>query len=408
MALTPQQYHDLFVGFQNAPDPQNGGPTNLLDYVAKYQPGMLQDYQQTVAQKPAGDYSMGPNGWQPTQHMGGGSLGSLLGGMVAPLAVAAAPFAIGAMTGNLGSGGLGAFTGTAAPTAATASAAPTVAGAAAPAAASGTGLIPGSTVGLTAPAAPSLASMGGGIGVTAPAYGGGTLAAGGVVPADFGASMLAPSLTAGGAAATGLSGAGGVSNTGSAVAPSGGSASGTPLSRVLDGTATSADYLSLAGSAAPAALGVIASNNQANAQQGLSNQLLSYGGPSRQRFEASFSPGFSMTNDPGYQDALDAVTKAMLHKLSVTGNPSGNPNAMQQILQDVNSQFAYPALQQYRQLNAGTGAISGLQGMAPGMANAAINSNANVYNSIGAGAADIFNPPSSLDQLLKQLKTYGH
>jgi len=212
-----------------------------------------------------------------------------------------------------------------------------------------------------------------------------------------------------GAAAAG----GAISNSGSAVTPSssgaaGGGAQGdSAISKILGGTATPADYLSVAGSALPGVLGALASGQQSSAQQDVANQYLSLSAPSRARFEASFAPGFSMTSDPGYQDALDQVTKAMLHKLSVTGNPAGSPNALQQILSDVNSQFAYPALQQYRQLNAGQGGIIPLTSAAPQFANAAIGSQGNVYNALGGAAADIFNPPSSLDKLMKQFARLG-
>lgn len=131
------------------------------------------------------------------------------GAFFGALAVAAAPFAIGAMTGTLGEGGLGAFAGTdaagaAGATGATTGAATTGAATAAGTGAAadmgaGTGLTAGSTIGLAAPAAPTVAGMGG-TGLTTAAAGGGTLAAGGVVAPDFAASLLAPGLTGAGTA----------------------------------------------------------------------------------------------------------------------------------------------------------------------------------------------------------------
>jgi len=388
MALSPQQYLDLFKGYQNAPPPEQGGPGNLTQYVAQARPDLLTAFQETLASKPQGDYSMGPNGWQPTQHLSSGSFGSLVGGLAAPLAVAASPFLLGAATGTLGEGGLGAFTGTAAPTAAETAAGAGGAATAAPAAAG---------------AAPVVSDV---VGAGAlPASGLGSLQGADLAAAIESAGAPAASIDLGLGAAG--AGAGAVSNAGSAVTPSGATQGNSAISKILGGTATPADYLSVAGSALPGVLGALASGQQSSAQQDVANQYLSLSAPSRARFEASFAPGFSMTSDPGYQDALDQVTKAMLHKLSVTGNPAGSPNALQQILHDVNAQFAYPALQQYRQLNAGQGGIIPLTSAAPQFANAAIGSQGNVYNALGGAAADIFNPPSSLDKLMKQFARLG-
>ena len=162
------------------------------------------------------------------------------------------------------------------------------------------------------------------------------------------------------------------------------------------------------GRAAPAALGAYASNEQADAYSDLAERYMGLGAPSRARFEGSFAPGFTMANEPGYKDALDQTTKSFLHKASIAGNPADSPNAWMQTLSDVNSQFAFPALNEYRRLNAGTGGLATLTAAAPGAATSAIGAEKGIYDSIGAGAADIFNPPKSLAELMREFKRAGY
>lgn len=190
---------------------------------------------------------------------------------------------------------------------------------------------------------------------------------------------------------------------GTAAAGAAGTAAGTA------GTASTLaqaikEYGPVIGPLLASGMGAYAANKQSESYEALARELMGYGAPSRGRYEASFTPGFSMVNDPGYKDALDQTTKAFLHKASVTGNPVDSPNAWMQTLKDVNSSFAYPALQEYRRLNAGTGGLAALTGAAPNASSAAIGAERGIYDALGAGAADIFNPPKTLEQVLKGLK----
>lgn len=187
----------------------------------------------------------------------------------------------------------------------------------------------------------------------------------------------------------GAAGAAGSASAGGTAAAAGGS---TALSRILDGTATTADYLSVGGGLGAAGLGVYGANQQAGALNDLADKYLAIGAPSRARYESSFAPGFTMAKDPGYTDALDQTTKSFLHKASIGGNPAESPNAWMQTLKDVNSTFAYPALQNYRNQNSSTGGYGAFNTAAPAAATGAVNAQTGVYNAIGAGAADIFNP----------------
>lgn len=140
----------------------------------------------------------------------------------------------------------------------------------------------------------------------------------------------------------------------------------------------------------------IGASQQGDEFRRLSDEFKGYGAPSRARYEGSFQPGFTMQNDPGYKDALDQTTKSFLHKASIAGNPADSPNAWKQTLSDVNSSFAYPALQNYRTMNANTGGYSSFNTAAPQVATQAAGSGGNVWNAVGAGVSDIFNPKRSL------------
>jgi hypothetical protein len=225
------------------------------------------------------------------------------------------------------------------------------------------------------------------------------------VDAQYGTPLLGQSAGGGTIVGTGVPASGGAAGIGGSVAGGAGAAvGGTALSRILDGTATAADYLSMAGNLGGAALGYLGADQQADAYSALAQQYMNIGAPSRARYEASYAPGFSMNLDPGYKDALDQTTKSFLHKASVTGNPVDSPNAWMQTLKDVNSTFAYPALQDFRRMNANAGGLSRFADAAPGAASGAINADAGKLNAIGYGVGNIFNPPTTLEQLLKGMR----
>ena len=170
------------------------------------------------------------------------------------------------------------------------------------------------------------------------------------------------------------------------------------LQKILNGTATASDYASIAGTALSTALGMYNSSNQTNALKDLSAQYLQLGQPSRQRYEASYKPGFTMMNEPGYADALNSTSDALLRKLSATsGNPYGSPGGLIEATKAVNASLALPALQNYRNQNAATGGYSAFNTAAPGVAGAAINSQGGALTNLAGGISDILNPrPQSL------------
>lgn len=186
--------------------------------------------------------------------------------------------------------------------------------------------------------------------------------------------------------------------------PSTAATAGSALSRILKGEGAIEDYLSLGLKALPGVLGAIGSSSQASSLKDLADKYAGYGAPSRDRFEASFQPGFSMASDPGYQDALDQSSKATLHSLSVNGNPAGSPNAWAQSLQDNYQKTAYPALQQYRSTNAAAGGLGTAAAAAPGLATSAIGANGQTMANLGGAFRDVTSDTSTLADLMKKLK----
>lgn len=158
----------------------------------------------------------------------------------------------------------------------------------------------------------------------------------------------------------------------------------------------------------PGIIGAVGANRQTDMLQGLADRQFNIGQPSRDRYEGSYAPSFTMGNDPGYLDALNQSSKANLYGLSRSvGNPALNPNAQLQNTQDLFQRTAYPALQQYRQGNASAGGLAQIAAGAPAAATAAINSGAGTWNAIGGAAADIFNPKMPLDQAMATMQRAG-
>jgi hypothetical protein len=269
------------------------------------------------------------------------------------------------------------------------------------------------------PGAAGTAAYEGGAGAAGAASGVGTAAttAGGLGEGALGTGLAVPGGvgTGTGVGAAGLSG---TAAAGTALAPGyfaaegvGGGATGTT------GAATGGSALSLPSSEGvlaglarglPGALGAVGAAYQANQYGNLANDYMAVGAPSRARFEASYAPGFSMENDPGYKDALDQAAKATLHGLSIGGNPAGSPNAWAQSLTDLYQKTAYQALQQYRNQNASAGGLAALTQAAPAAAGNAVSSTGNIFNGVGAAANDIFNPPKSLTQLFREIRAAGY
>lgn len=223
------------------------------------------------------------------------------------------------------------------------------------------------------------------------------------------ATGAAPATTTLGGVTSGLSGGGVLGAAALGLSAGAGQAAGsTALSRLLNGTATTEDYLSLGLKALPGVLGAVGANSSAKSLQELANRYSEYGGPSRARYEASYAPGFSMASDPGYTDALNQSAKASMHALSVNGNPGDSPNAWSQSLSDLYQKTAYPALQNYRLGNSAAGGLQNAAAAAPGLATSAIGQQGQVMSNLGGAFNDVTGNDNSLAGILKKLGTAGN
>jgi hypothetical protein len=313
---------------------------------------------------------------------------AFFGAMAAPVAAA-----------GFGAGPLAGATGT---TQGTAAAGGTAAGTGGTAAAGGAETALGS--GITTGA-------GGVTGITSGAAGAGGLSAAGasgaLAPGFFAAETAYPVIggaaAAGGATALGSALSGSNAATNAAAAGAGSTAAG----RIIRGQGTLEDYLSVGGTLGATGLSIYGNQQTADKYDTLARDYMSLGAPSRQRYEASFDPNFDITKLPGLQGAMDVSSQSLLRQLSTQGNPYGNPGGLIEAQKYLMGNLALPALQNYRNQNAATGGFGAFSTAAPQAAGNAITAGGNMYSDIGRGLGNITNPPTSLEQILKQLKGTG-
>ncbi len=265
------------------------------------------------------------------------------------------------------------------------------------AAAGGTGTLPSLTGGLSSgvdilggASSPTVAGLSlsdplAGLGLPA-SYSGGTLAgiAGGTaLPSLEGITGL---LSGGGGASAGL--------------PSFSSNSST-LSKLLSGNATSDDYIKALGGLGSAALGYLGSEAQSNAASGVADKYLALGQPYREKLSASYAPGFSLGNEPGYQDAIDQTMQSYLRKASTGGNPFENPGVSNEALKYVTAGTALPQLNTYR---SQLGSFGQLGVNTAGTADLGAASQAGgPYDALGYGLSQLTQPNNNqLQDLLSQ------
>ena len=174
------------------------------------------------------------------------------------------------------------------------------------------------------------------------------------------------------------------------------------LSKIINGTATTEDYISAAGKAVATALGLFGSSQQSGQLGDLASKYENYGGPSRARYEAAMTPGFNPMSIPGYAGALDTANKSQLAQLSVgSGNPFGNPGGLIDAQKRVVAGTALPAIQQYTGQNASVG-FGAPMGAALNLQTQGIGADANLLNTLGYGLNALTSQPMDYAALLRQ------
>ena len=172
-------------------------------------------------------------------------------------------------------------------------------------------------------------------------------------------------------------------------------AGGSALGNILGGAGASALGGALA-SLIPAGIGAYGADQKSDNMKEIYDKYIGFGEPSRARYEATYKPGFTMADDPGYKDMLDLGSDSILRKLSVTGNPYGNPASLTQATDYVTRNLAYPALQDYRKLNASTGGLASFSNAAATSGIDVAKSQTNWLDPLGAGLADWLNPKKTI------------
>ena len=194
---------------------------------------------------------------------------------------------------------------------------------------------------------------------------------------------------------------------------------GMSLSKLLGLTGDAATAVDALGRAVPGLLGAYAANQQGDALSDIAGkedarirEFMAYGAPSRDRYEASFAPGFDIGSDPALKGAMDTTSDTLLRRLSATGgNPFGNPSGMIEANKSVLNNVALPYLQNYRNQNASTGGYGAFNTTAAGGGNtnalnmAGLGADKTMWNSLGLAADQAFGAPqTSLADLLKKLQ----
>jgi hypothetical protein len=194
-------------------------------------------------------------------------------------------------------------------------------------------------------------------------------------------AALTSGVAAGGAAGSSLA------NMGSSIPswlqnlmPSGSSLTNTLLGKVL-----------------PSALGYLGADKQADSYRDMMNQYFSLGAPYRSLLQQSYQPGFDIGKEPGFQNAMDTTMNTYMRAASAGnaqgvagGNPFNNPGAFMESQKYLAGNLALPYLQNYRSGLSSSGQL-GL-GPAAQFGGNSIQSQGGVYDAIGYGLGEVFNP----------------
>jgi hypothetical protein len=219
--------------------------------------------------------------------------------------------------------------------------------------------------------------------------------------------------------ALGAAGAGAAASAASAIGPGNGGVDDGALSKILNESGgdpgvlsslakalgmTPDSLLQTLGRAAPGLIGAFASSRQADDYKALADQFAGYGAPYRQRLADLYADPSKFLSSPDVQKPVQMGSDILARSLSTQGNPTGSGNALQQ-LQSYSADQLFGRLGQEKDRLGGFGGLTAYNSAAPSAASNAIGANANVANSLGAAANNVFNPPKTLAQQLQEFKT---
>ena len=185
---------------------------------------------------------------------------------------------------------------------------------------------------------------------------------------------------------------------GLAAGGSGGAAGGaTSLANLLGLTGAAGTAVDAFGRAIPGLVGAYASNQQADALRGIYDTARGDRAPFLAKANSLLAGGPEAYGAGDGMGSLNATLRALSAQ---HGNPISSPTALG-IATDA-------GLRNWQNAVSGFGNL-GLAGedTQARLATNAVGADANVWNSLGASAGNIFSPPSTLEQLLKQMKGAG-
>ena len=207
--------------------------------------------------------------------------------------------------------------------------------------------------------------------------------------------------------------------TGGGAGAGGAIAAGSALSRILDGTATADDWLSVLGNAAPGVIGAFAADSQTKAINDLAAQLKSqfdeykgFGAPYRTKLTDLYADPSAFLSSKEVTTPVQQGSDIMARSLSMSGNPTGSGNSLQQ-LQSYSADQLFGKLGQEKDRLGGFGGLSAYNSAAANSAGnqtlnlAGIQSGANMWNALGSSANNIFNPPKSYAQQMAEWRSIG-
>lgn len=151
-------------------------------------------------------------------------------------------------------------------------------------------------------------------------------------------------------------------------------------------------------------LGVAGAKDRQSALESIAAQSAGMGAPYRAQLAGLYADPGSFLSSPEVQIPVQQGTDAAARALSVQGNPFGSPRAMQEI-QNYSANQLFGRLGQEKDRLAGFGGLTAYNQAAPGQAVGAALSRGGIYDALGSGVQDVFNPQPSLADMLKQI--YG-
>lgn len=177
---------------------------------------------------------------------------------------------------------------------------------------------------------------------------------------------------------------------------------GSALSRILSGEATDDDWLSTLGTVGATGLGLYGANQQADAYGDVAQQYLGLGAPFREKLLQSYAPGFSMADQPDFQNAMDVGAQAAARATSArVGNPVDNPGAYAEMQKYITGSLALPQLNTYRSQLGSFGQLGTNTAGTASMGEA--SQTGGMYDALGSGLASLTKPKNPYEDLMKGL-----